>query len=154
MELPGRTLRAGKVLGFDAAGRTGAQKNIAVASVFGRTGDVLAAVGDFLFSQIANDIGLSGSTVEDVFININTGRTKVRFNHNGEDEAVLKKDTVFNKEFGGSGKILELAGSDHNQLSPDRNNNLLGKLRVGAEAEPDYEAVNIKDVNSLYLIIK
>lgn len=50
-----------------------------VTSVFGRTGPVIAAVGDYDASQIDNDSGISGATVKDALNNLSYAPGMVRF---------------------------------------------------------------------------
>ena len=46
----------------------------AVASVFGRTGAVVAAASDYAASQVANDSGVSGSAVKDALNTLSSGK--------------------------------------------------------------------------------
>lgn len=57
----------------------------AVASVFGRTGAVVAAANDYAASQVNNDSGVAGTGVAAALNTLNTGKAATSHTHNATD---------------------------------------------------------------------
>lgn len=79
------TLVAGLMSAADKAKLDGLAAGAAVVSVFGRSGAVVAAVGDYVTSEIDNDSSVSGTTLKDA-LNALLGRAHATLGSLGADD--------------------------------------------------------------------
>jgi hypothetical protein len=65
-----------------------------VSSVFGRTGAVVAAAGDYSASEIDNDSGVSGTSVGDALDTLDAGKAAASHNHDDRYYTETETDTL------------------------------------------------------------
>jgi hypothetical protein len=121
----------------------------AVASVFGRTGAVVAAAGDYAASEVDNDSGVSGATVKDALDALAAGGTEIN-TQTSDYEAVL----------GDAGKTIEMNAGSANVFTVPANGDVafpvgtvvnLVQLGAGATTIAPGSGVTIRNRNGLVL---
>ena len=104
-----RTIKATGSIGVTTVGDTlvlSASDDNSVTSIFGRTGSVVAVVGDYSASFITNDSNVSGSTVKDALNNLSSSI----FSPSSSLSGVLYSITGSN--LGGGAKVFQSASAD------------------------------------------
>jgi hypothetical protein len=138
--LPNQDGTAGQILATDGAGNLYFESITAgVGTVFGRTGDILAELGDYTSSLITNLSSLPGSTLTDALNSIDTNLTNVI--SNGDNISLLVND---------AGYITSITSESLTSLSdtPADYTGHAGKLLAVNGAENGVEFTDIIDGGS------